>query len=419
MTVNSVRKVASLDIDEIALGASVLTQPVIQAAVFLDEIEFEGNKDTIVTLPNIAPRPGEEDGEERKYLLTYSGVLAQQGVDNDLYSFSVWNTPEKLIGFGTATPEPEFVMKKKIPKEILKAMVDAYNCAAVDNRSATEWASQIYFDPKTNEYELYFPIQDPTGGFVNYSHDPDAVSGLRETKTLILEAHSHHTMFASFSGHDNNQETLPRLYMVVGNINHANYGYTLRAKVGDSIIPLKAHQVFSFTAEEEIDNTKSADLCKTFAEYTATYGVDLKSCLKKAPAAAAAYRSGTPVTGGYGHGHGYLGGRTTSHHTPHLGHGYARVYGNSASQIDGISADPLTLEELAYAKTALGEAAISGLTSTQISLIVELIESRTSSWDKTKVKELIPLLMGIKHMSTYSSRKDFVELANIIMGGGI
>lgn len=103
-----------------------------------------------------------------------------------------------------------------------------------------EAAAQIFYDDKTDSYELHFPKQHAEACSVVFDRD----MLLEEKKVLVMDAHSHGRMDAFFSSVDNRDEKGTRLFLVLGRIDREVPAWKLRAGIAGHYKELILTDVF-------------------------------------------------------------------------------------------------------------------------------------------------------------------------------
>ncbi len=104
-----------------------------------------------------------------------------------------------------------------------------------------EAAVQIFYDDKTDSYELHFPKQYAEACSVVFDRD----MLLEEKKVLVMDAHSHGRMNAFFSSVDNRDEKGTRLFLVLGRIDGEVPAWKLRAGIAGHYKELALTDVFN------------------------------------------------------------------------------------------------------------------------------------------------------------------------------
>ena len=110
--------------------------------------------------------------------------------------------------------KPGFVYKlpRKIPLSFLLHTIKFFK--VVNTHYGSEAYQQYFWDEEAGKFFMHYPVQDCSGGHVDYTRDPE----LEQQKLLIMDIHSHNTMGAFFSGVDDSDEKENRLFGVVGKI---------------------------------------------------------------------------------------------------------------------------------------------------------------------------------------------------------
>lgn len=136
----------------------------------------------------------------------------------------------------TQSGELTFLMTSpKIPRYILNEIEKRFRCDP-----SREAALQIFYDPETQEYEIYEPIQRKSSSSVHFIRN----SRLELEKALVMDVHSHGRMKAFFSSIDDDDEKGVQLYMVLGNLDCKQYSIELRAGMVGHFASLTLDSVF-------------------------------------------------------------------------------------------------------------------------------------------------------------------------------
>jgi|GEM_PF-652651 PRTRC genetic system protein A len=101
----------------------------------------------------------------------------------------------------------------KIPWELFEQAVSFFR-AVMERHGNAEAYIQFFWNREEGTYFAHVPEQFVSGGHVSFNRD----AALEATHILVLEAHSHNTMGAFFSGTDNADEQGDRLFLVVGRL---------------------------------------------------------------------------------------------------------------------------------------------------------------------------------------------------------
>jgi hypothetical protein len=137
----------------------------------------------------------------------------------------------------------------------------------VCNKTKDELLVIVYYDTQTDEFiNEIVKTQVVSGGSVEYAYNKDYEMDERYVK--YLEIHSHHSMGASFSGTDNNDESNRTLYFcgVLGKINPLttnifNMDHKFRIWSGSRFIEIPIYEVFeTHTTQPELSEDKIEEL---------------------------------------------------------------------------------------------------------------------------------------------------------------
>lgn len=174
---------------------------------------------------------------------------------------------------GRANQELFFLDVPKIPHKYLEMLMDWYR--EVDRKERTEACLLFYWNENDVEIPkelfeahqdgliidgkliVYCPIQVNSGTLSEYAFKknvdgvivndiPEMIKWLERNTICYMETHSHHTMSASWSSIDNENERgrKARLYSVYGRIKDDKYDYRLRIGILGSFFELELSDVF-------------------------------------------------------------------------------------------------------------------------------------------------------------------------------
>ena len=185
-----------------------------------------------------------------RYVMGYNGpsVIRNETINGNKVKL-ILKAP-KVPGAPRIENSMELTIEERIPKTVLTQLMTAFK--AVYDRDKTESAGQVYRNRETKEYFVYFPEQKNTGASSEYGHDKLATEQLRTTMDFIMEAHSHCSFGAFFSGTDNANENALLFYIVLGNFNSASCSFVARAKVGDVSKTLTIGDIFEGATEQDL-----------------------------------------------------------------------------------------------------------------------------------------------------------------------
>lgn len=134
-------------------------------------------------------------------------------------------------------------------------------------KEKTESAMMVFYDPKTDSFTLWAPLQKISSANVKYQRDDDPeYTTMCQENILVMVAHSHPWPGAGApgpSGTDNNDEKESLIYMILGNVEHVPT-YTLSTCPNGKRIPLNFQSVFSMPSdisrEEKINLLKKSGI---------------------------------------------------------------------------------------------------------------------------------------------------------------
>lgn len=152
-------------------------------------------------------------------------------------------------GSSVKTKVADFVINKdgkleytqKIPKIPFSVMNDVYTF--FKEQLPTEAIVQIVYDCETREYSCHYPESDKSLCAVSWS-DRNIIKSKSESQVIVMEIHSHNTMPAFFSSTDDNDETLPMLYGVMGRLDDEHGQFKVRAGFGGSFQDKTVQEIF-------------------------------------------------------------------------------------------------------------------------------------------------------------------------------
>lgn len=126
----------------------------------------------------------------------------------------ITKTASVKIPGGESKLKQGFVYKlpRKIPLSFLLHTIDFFK--VVNTHYGSEAYQQYFWDEESGKFFMHYPIQDCSGGHVDYTRDPE----LEQNKLLIMDIHSHNTMGAFFSGVDDADEKENRIFGVIGKV---------------------------------------------------------------------------------------------------------------------------------------------------------------------------------------------------------
>lgn len=153
-------------------------------------------------------------------------------------------------------------LQLKVPKLPIKIFNDLYYFFRhfYDTVMKTEVYVRVYFNPENKEYYLRVPTQYVSAGAADWVIDKEERESIPESHILVLQAHSHHNMFGSFSSTDDkDQQNLESLHLVIGHIFDTQLEYQLRFKLVDSSVNLKLTDVFEEEPTYQLDMEQFGD----------------------------------------------------------------------------------------------------------------------------------------------------------------
>ena len=166
----------------------------------------------------------------QQLFMAYDGIGLRRTETFNGNKITIITKAEKAPGLRSVPEGVKADIVNKIPMSILKELIA--NFKAIFDRDHTESAAQVYRKP-TGEYFVYYPEQKNSAANTNYSGDQQAAVGLRTENTIVMEAHSHASMSAFFSGGDNANEKSPLSYCVIGNFSLRKPSFVGRVKLLD------------------------------------------------------------------------------------------------------------------------------------------------------------------------------------------
>lgn len=126
----------------------------------------------------------------------------------------------------------------KIPKSIFNKVIQLF-----EENSNREYALQIFYNSKKEEYELFVPEQRATASTVEFVRNDKKENEM----DLMMDIHSHASFSAFFSGTDNRDELGIRLYMVIGNLDKEIHSVAFRAGLAGNFGKVNVEDVFDNT----------------------------------------------------------------------------------------------------------------------------------------------------------------------------
>jgi len=127
----------------------------------------------------------------------------------------------------------------KIPWALFEQAV-AFFKAVMKRHGGAEAYIQFFFNKDEGKYFAHVPKQYVSGGHVNFDRDVE----MEAKHILVMEAHSHNTMSAFFSGVDNADERADRLFMVMGKLDERVPQVLVRCAMGGQHVPLTIEEAF-------------------------------------------------------------------------------------------------------------------------------------------------------------------------------
>mgnify|MGYP002507803967 CR=1 FL=1 len=190
----------------------------------------------------------EASTKPQQIFMAYNGIGLRRTEVFNGNEVIITTKTDKAPGLRSVPEGIEFKVVNKIPGSLLRDLIA--NFKAVFDRDHTESSAQIY-RKRTGEYFVYYPVQKNSGANTNYSADLKAAIELRQENTLVLEAHSHASFGAFFSGGDDSNEKSPCMYIVIGSFPSAKPSFVGRIKLLTQQAPLSVTDVFDIPEGED------------------------------------------------------------------------------------------------------------------------------------------------------------------------
>lgn len=124
----------------------------------------------------------------------------------------------------------------KIPGALLREIISFFK-----EDPDREAAVQIFYDPGSRTYELYYPPQKTSAAYVAFERN----ALMEEEKALVMDVHSHNRMRAFFSSVDDLDEKGTRLYLVIGRIDREPPMWCARAGIAGHYKTLELSDIFT------------------------------------------------------------------------------------------------------------------------------------------------------------------------------
>jgi PRTRC genetic system protein A len=134
----------------------------------------------------------------------------------------------------------------KIPWELFEKAISFFR-AVMQRHGNAEAYIQFFWNREEGKYFAHVPEQFVSGGHVSFNRDAE----MELKHVLVMEAHSHNTMGAFFSGTDNADEQGDRLFMVVGRLDRRIPQVLVRYGMAGHHDLLDIEAVFEAPVEEE------------------------------------------------------------------------------------------------------------------------------------------------------------------------
>ncbi|HSB81967.1 MAG TPA: hypothetical protein VLM91_24570, partial [Candidatus Methylomirabilis sp.] len=138
----------------------------------------------------------------------------------------------------------------KVPWEFFEKIVSFFR-AVMQRHGGAEAYIQIFWNREEGKYFAHVPKQCVSGGHVSFDRDVE----LEATHTLVLEAHSHNSMGAFWSGTDDHDEQGDRLFMVIGRLDCRIPQVKVRYGMAGHHEDLTIEEVFEAPVEGEANQT--------------------------------------------------------------------------------------------------------------------------------------------------------------------
>jgi PRTRC genetic system protein A len=149
-------------------------------------------------------------------------------------------------GMGHVATGFHWGLPNKIPWGFFEKTVSFFR-AVMQRHGGAEAYIQFLFDREEGKYFAYVPRQYVSWAHVSFDRDGE----LEARHVLVLEAHSHHSMGAWFSGTDNADEQGDRLFMVIGRLDGRIPQVKIRYGMAGHHEELSIEEVFSPPVGEE------------------------------------------------------------------------------------------------------------------------------------------------------------------------
>ena len=140
----------------------------------------------------------------------------------------------------------------KIPWALFEQALSFFR-AVMERHGGAEAYIQFFFNREEGQYFAHVPEQFVSGGHVSFNRDAE----LELAHVLVLEAHSHNTMGAFFSGTDNADERGDRIFLVVGHLDCPHPQVLIRYGIAGHHGPLAVDDIFAPPADREAASWKA------------------------------------------------------------------------------------------------------------------------------------------------------------------
>ncbi len=117
----------------------------------------------------------------------------------------------------------------------------AFFRAVMERHGGAEAYIQFFFNREEGEYFAHVPKQFVSGAHVSFERD----AAMEAKHILVMEAHSHNTMSAFFSGTDDADEQADLLFMVIGRLDQRIPQVRIRYGIAGHHGPLAIEEVFA------------------------------------------------------------------------------------------------------------------------------------------------------------------------------
>lgn len=145
-------------------------------------------------------------------------------------------------GFVSALP--------KLPWTLFEQAVSFFR-AVMKRHGGAESYIQFFWNKAEGNYFAHVPRQYVSGGHVSFDRDVE----VEAQHILVMEAHSHNTMGAFWSGTDNADEQADRLFMVMGHLDQRTPEVRVRCAMGGKHVDLSIEETFETPLGQEVSQS--------------------------------------------------------------------------------------------------------------------------------------------------------------------